>query len=127
MTSPHRLRPVYQQIAAILRQRIAAGEYSSLLPAERRLAEEFGVGRDAVRDALNLLRNEGLIDAVRGVPARVRTSEERQLVSVGAGVVIAARMPTPEERTELDIPDGVPLLLVGDRSLPANRYELSFG
>lgn len=118
---------MYQQIAGILRQRIAEGEYTSLLPAERRLAEEFGVGRDAVRDALTLLRGEGLIDVVRGMPARVRDAEDRQPVAVPRGVVISARMPTPEERTEHDIPDGVPVLLASGRVLAAHRFELVFG
>ena len=37
------------------------------LPAENCLAREFGVSRNAVRDALDLLRAEGLVERVPGV------------------------------------------------------------
>ena len=53
--------PPYRQLAAILRQRIANGELAGRLPAEKRLADEFGVAHGTVRKALEVLRDEGLV------------------------------------------------------------------
>lgn len=53
--------PPYVQLAAILRQRIADGVYTSRLPGERQLAEEFDVAVVTARKAVHLLRDEGLV------------------------------------------------------------------
>lgn len=46
----------YAQIAQELRERIVRGEYSTgRLPAERTLGQEFGVQRDTIRQALDVL------------------------------------------------------------------------
>ncbi len=50
-----------------LRQRIAAGEFRELLPSERDLGEWFGASRNVVREALGLLRDEGLVERRPGV------------------------------------------------------------
>jgi GntR family transcriptional regulator len=57
--------PAYLQLAAILRARIAAGEWShGPLPSIRQLHEEYDVGKDTAIRALNLLREEGTIFTV---------------------------------------------------------------
>ncbi|WP_432050337.1 GntR family transcriptional regulator [Verrucosispora sp. NA02020] len=106
--------PRHLQLAAELRARIAAGEYApgSLLPSETRLAQEYEVGRGTVRRAVGLLRAEGLVDVASGRGTRVRGQAEREVVSVPRGSMIDSRMPTPDERAELDIPDGVPVQVV---------------
>lgn len=49
-------------VADVLRHQIHRGEFTShCLPSEEGLAAEFGVSRNTVRDALGLLKNEGLI------------------------------------------------------------------
>lgn len=55
--------PLYDQLAAILREQIMSGELGSgsLLPSESYLQEQHGVGRSTVRHALQILRNEGLV------------------------------------------------------------------
>jgi len=60
-------RRLYRQIADQLSGLIAAGEYppGSRLPAERDLAEQLGVSRPSVREALIALEVEGLVE-VRG-------------------------------------------------------------
>jgi hypothetical protein len=66
--------PAYQQIAAALRQEIHAGRLGpgSRLPTQQQLAEVHGVGRDTVREAVQLLRAEGLLEDGRpGRPAAV--------------------------------------------------------
>lgn len=55
--------PVYRQLAAILRARIESGELppDRAIPAEARLVDMYGVGRDTVRRALQVLREEGAV------------------------------------------------------------------
>lgn len=60
--------PLHSQIHAFLRQNILSDELKSdqHIRSERELAEEFQVSRMTVRQALNALRNEGLIYQRRG-------------------------------------------------------------
>jgi GntR family transcriptional regulator len=46
----------------VLRQQIHAGAYADGLPSENDLATEFFVSRNTIREALTVLKNEGLID-----------------------------------------------------------------
>ncbi|MDQ0681763.1 DNA-binding GntR family transcriptional regulator [Streptomyces achromogenes] len=59
-------RPLYRRVAAELfgelRETVAPGER---LPSERRLAGRFGVSRETVRQALEVLRRDGLIETDR--------------------------------------------------------------
>ena len=50
-------------VAVQLRRRILEGEYSyeERLPAERNLAEEFGVSRGTIRSVLELLEEQHLV------------------------------------------------------------------
>ncbi len=61
--------PLYTQIAEALRlqiqyEKLKAGEN---FPSERELAEQYGVSRMTVRQAVQRLRKEGLIYYERGV------------------------------------------------------------
>lgn len=58
----------YRQIAETLRTAIKNGEYppGSALPSEPELAEQFGVGRPTVHDAIGILRTEGLVYVEHG-------------------------------------------------------------
>jgi GntR family transcriptional regulator len=57
-----------RQVADVLRRQVLSGTFTGgTLPAESRLAEDFGVSRNAVRAALDLLRTEGLVERVPGV------------------------------------------------------------
>jgi hypothetical protein len=51
-----------RQVADVLRQQIHAGAFDGALPPEHGLAAEFGVSRNTVRDALALLKDDGLIE-----------------------------------------------------------------
>jgi len=66
VVSPYSDVPVYKQVAAILRDQITSGELRALdpLPSETALAQTYGVGRDTVRHALAVLRDEGLVFTV---------------------------------------------------------------
>ena len=58
----------YQQIAEELRGRVLAGEFAAgrMLPSESELSGEFAASRVTVRRALEVLRDEGLVDARQG-------------------------------------------------------------
>ena len=47
----------------VMQLRIASGEWTNLLPGERRLAETLQVGRDTIRLALQQLERDGVLDA----------------------------------------------------------------
>ncbi|MCP2316703.1 GntR family transcriptional regulator [Nocardia amikacinitolerans] len=56
-----------RRVRDILRARIRSGVYGNLpLPSESQLAADFDTSRNIVRDALTLLRDEGLVDRVPG-------------------------------------------------------------
>ena len=57
-----------EQVGAILRARIASGQYApgSRLPSNTSLAQEFGVANRTVRKALAPLEAEGLIEVKPG-------------------------------------------------------------
>ncbi|MFB7664683.1 GntR family transcriptional regulator [Kitasatospora sp. NPDC056138] len=59
---------LYRQVASDLREAITSGSYgqSGRLPAEGALAEQYGVSRGTVRQALALLRADGLVTSRRG-------------------------------------------------------------
>jgi len=58
----------YRQVVAELRREIAEDGYGSggRLPSEKALAEHFGVSRGTVRQALAVLRNDGVVTSRRG-------------------------------------------------------------
>ena len=58
--------PPYKQIAEIIRQRIATGEYpkGARIPTESEMVETWEVARTTARRAIALLREEGLVDTV---------------------------------------------------------------
>ncbi|MFC5217932.1 winged helix-turn-helix domain-containing protein [Streptomyces coerulescens] len=67
-----RLSP--QEIADVLRERIRVGELKAgdRLPTQAELAEEFGVERGTVRQALRALQEDGLLTNVsKGSPPRI--------------------------------------------------------
>jgi GntR family transcriptional regulator len=56
-------RPLYQQLADILRSKINDGSYppGKLIPSETFLQQEYDLARDTVRAALDILREEELV------------------------------------------------------------------
>lgn len=69
----HAKKPLYQQIAEHIEQRILLGELppGSLLTSERKLAEQLGVNRSTVVQAYEDLRASGIIESVTGSGTRV--------------------------------------------------------
>ena len=56
----------YLQVANDIAARIKAGEIANKLPAERHLAEEYGVAYQTVRHSMQILRDRGLIITRQG-------------------------------------------------------------
>jgi DNA-binding GntR family transcriptional regulator len=70
----------YRTIADELRRRVESGDLAAgaLLPSESELSESYGVSRVTVRKALELLREESLIDARQGFGWFVAAAPVRQ-------------------------------------------------
>ena len=60
-----------RRVADVLRRVVTDGAPGRLLPPEAQLATEYGVSRNAVRAALDLLRAEGLVERIQGTGTRV--------------------------------------------------------
>ncbi|MFG2439595.1 FadR/GntR family transcriptional regulator [Streptomyces sp. NPDC048508] len=107
--SPRPLRS-HREVADELRSRIRSGQLRAgeRMPTQARLADEFGVERGAVRQALRILQSEHLlVDVSKGSPATVAEPPERVLtgpeavpqpttVALGARVTAAFRAPHVE-------------------------------
>ncbi|MER5736318.1 GntR family transcriptional regulator [Streptomyces sp. NPDC002262] len=109
--SGHRRRPVvalYERIADAVHD----GTYppGSTLPSEPKLAAELGVSRPALREALLLLQEDGLLTVRRGVGRTVNASPPRrgfehvqpleELIGGGTGPRVRALLRTLEEPTD---------------------------
>jgi GntR family transcriptional regulator len=70
----------YQEIAGALRDRVRSGEFAAgkLLSSEADLSREFDASRVTVRRALEVLREEGLLDSRQGFGWFVATDPIRQ-------------------------------------------------
>lgn len=99
------------------------------MPSERELMQRFGLGRDAVRRAIDLLENEGLIVVRHGHHSEVADFGEKQEIVIEPNWLVEARMPTAVEREQLGMPRGWPVLHViypdqtGDL-YPAHLYRI---
>lgn len=65
-------------LAATIRRRIEAGDYTDELPSESDLMREFDLSRSTVRQAFATLVNEGLISARSGTRRRVAKRQRLQ-------------------------------------------------
>lgn len=67
----------YIQVANDIAAKIEVGEITHKLPAERALAEEYGVAYQTVRHAMKVLRERGLIITRQGRGTFVAPSARR--------------------------------------------------
>ncbi len=85
-TTQHDLQPLYSRIASELLGAIRDGTVppGERLPGERQLAAQFGASRETVRQALDILRRNGLVSTDRrGTHARLPGLPVGQLPSLG--------------------------------------------
>ncbi|MEU5297202.1 winged helix-turn-helix domain-containing protein [Streptomyces umbrinus] len=96
-----------QEIADILRDRIRAGDLRSgdRLPTQAELAEEFGVERGTIRQALRALQDEGRLSNVsKGSPPRIAdvtpARDEPQPTMVGLAPQLVEAFAVPHVRVD---------------------------
>jgi DNA-binding FadR family transcriptional regulator len=72
------------RVVSLLYRDIETGalEPGARLPTEQQLAEQFGVSRNVIREAIAQLRADGLIDARQGVGAFVLSKEQRSAIRI---------------------------------------------
>ncbi|GGW14613.1 GntR family transcriptional regulator [Streptomyces capoamus] len=128
-----------QQIADVLRRRIRTGDLRAgeRLPTQAELAEEFGVERGTVRQALRELQEDGLLSNVsKGSPPRVAEPapgrEEPQPTMVALAPRLTQAFSVPHVRIDAVcltaqslIPAlGEPLRLIHDGRLRPERIDV---
>ena len=132
MIDPSADRAVFRQLADLLRDQIQSGALApgEPLPSELRLAQEHGISRTTVRQAIGQLRTEGLVTVDRPRGTFVRVPEPTELITLRRGEKAGARMPTDAERRAHRLAEGVPVLVItapdGTTTVhPADRVQLT--
>lgn len=84
---PIQKRKLYQEVLDRLMLRIQTGEIApgAQLPPERELMEQYGVGRPAIREALQALERSGIVEISHGERARVVVPSAHNLIQQIAG------------------------------------------
>jgi GntR family transcriptional regulator len=80
--------PAYRQLAGDLRRAIERGDYpeGAVLPKQTDLAQQYGIAKQTVREAVALLEAEGLVDVVRRRGTVVRAQPARHRIARGRHV-----------------------------------------
>ena len=123
----------YQEIAEVLRERLADAPVGSVLPSESEMSTEFEASRVTIRRALELVRDDGLIAARQGFGWYVAGDPVRQsLQSLGTiesqveGVGKISERKIAEFAFE-DAPERVRQVLAVDDVLRVKRVNLADG
>jgi GntR family transcriptional regulator len=137
--------PLWAQLEADLRRRLSAGAFAQRFPTDRELVETYDVSRNTVREAVDRLCAEGLLERRRGLGTFVRAPEFEQptgaLYSLfrsieAQGVRQASRVLQLQECVDedaarrLDLPPAAPLILLsrlrcaGEEPLALDRVWL---
>ena len=120
--------PLWQQLLADLRTRLADGEFTAAFPGELELVEQYAVSRHTVREALRQLRSEGVVTAARGRRPRLAPAEVEQPLGALASLFAAVESRGLEQRSRvraLDVrADGVVAVRLGlEESTPLVYLE----
>lgn len=107
-------RPVWRQLADLLRESITSGDLpvGARVPGELRLAQEHGVSRTTVIQALEQLRREALVVTRAPYGTRVRADGSVQVVSVQRPSDMSFRQATPADCRRHDIDESVTVVEV---------------
>jgi GntR family transcriptional regulator len=118
-------RARFRQLADILRHRITTGEWEpgQNLPSEADLGSEYEISQATVRRALAVLRVEGHVESVPGLPWRVRERGETTVVELQAGDVVRARVASQDDQEQYGFPEGTLLLVVSHEGRPDRVYR----
>ncbi len=130
-----RTEPKYRYLADEIRRLIRAGEWppGSQIPTELELARRFRVSRGTVRQALQLLTQEGLLSREQGRGTFVRTSEPGvalALTSFNEAMERQGKRPSTRLLSREVIPADLPLarrlrLAPGTKLLRIERLRLA--
>jgi DNA-binding FadR family transcriptional regulator len=95
-------RKLSHEVLERLQARLRAGEWpvGSQLPSERELMATFGVGRPAIREALQSLERMGLIAITHGERARVASITADSVIAQVSGMVQQMLTTSPETLTD---------------------------
>ena len=123
---------VYEQIAAYIRQRIESGEWGPRrrLPTVVHLSQEYGVAKDTVMQALELLRDLGIIYTVKNRGSYVKVGSDLvTVVAVEPGMRVIFRLATDIERLEMELAEGASVAVVERPGghvevIPADKVEI---
>ena len=111
--------PLYHQLAEILMEGIRNGDYppGSRIPSEPKLANEYGIGRPTVRQAIDVLVRKHLLSRRRGSGTYVRApKEEIDLFSLAGtssafhkkGIAVKIELLSPTQRIQVGQQTGNP-------------------
>lgn len=90
--------PLYHQIALTLRARAERGALST----EQQLCAEFGVSRSTVRQALGVLKQDGLLQSRRGVGTRFVAEPQAERLTSSIGDPLHAGLGTVEQVVSIE-------------------------
>lgn len=90
--------PLYHQIALTLRARAERGALST----EQQLCAEFGVSRSTVRQALSVLKQDGLLQSRRGVGTRFVAEPPAERLTSSIGDPLHAGLGTVEQVVSIE-------------------------
>lgn len=95
--SPIKTASLVERLAAEVRGQIISGKLAAgqPLPTEARMAEEFGVSRPLVREALAHLRAQGFVETISGRGTFVQHPSESELADAFARQLVLSVGPTP--------------------------------
>lgn len=68
--------PYHFQIRDLLKQEIADGAYQEKVPSERELMERFAVSRTTIREAINHLVNDGILEKIHGKGTFIKRNKQ---------------------------------------------------
>jgi DNA-binding FadR family transcriptional regulator len=127
-----RRNPLTEQVVDALLARLSAGEWAvgGKLPGETPLAEQFGIGRSTMREAIKELAGRGVLDPRQGSGVFVLTTEPREdwdrlLLHEGIVAVIEARTAIETEAARLAAERRTPADLRTIRTALAAREAVS--
>ena len=103
-----------RQVAAAIRERIESGldAPGTVLGGAPAIAKEYEVSAGTAHAALDILAHEGLIVRIPRVGNVVAGEEPVRTQEIMGPARISVRMPTIEERREMDIPPGVAFITI---------------
>src|SRR5271167_1929923 len=118
-----RRNKVYEEVARQIQNHILEHlKPGDVLPPERELAQQFGVSRGSVRDAIRSLEHIGLLDPRQGMGTIVCEPSEDALVSPLAAVLVQRRKLVGEL---LEVRNIIEPPLAGRAALHATAGELA--